>query len=174
VLALDSHGGRLERRAVSHAFSTGVRPTLALGTRSGRGIRATANHRFLTAAGWRRVDELRSGSSILVKGDAGIDAVAWDAVDSVQAAAPERVYDLTVPGLHNFVVEDVVAHNSIEQDADIVLFLYRPGMHDKEHDLGDTKLIVAKNRNGPIGDIDLIFNPAQTAFREPYHGRGEP
>ena len=71
-------------------------------------------------------------------------------------------------------LSDLRDSGSIEQDADIVLFLYREGMHNAEVDKSQTKLIVAKNRNGPIGDIDLVFIPEQTAFREPYKGRGEP
>jgi replicative DNA helicase len=71
-------------------------------------------------------------------------------------------------------LSDLRDSGSIEQDSDIVLFLYREGMHNQEVDRSQTKLIVAKNRNGPIGDIDLVFIPEQTAFREPYKGRGEP
>ena len=37
----------------------------------------------------------------------------------------EPVYDATVPGTHNFVADGIVVHNSIEQDADIVMFIYR-------------------------------------------------
>jgi replicative DNA helicase len=54
-----------------------------------------------------------------------------------------------------------------------VLFLYREGMHNQEVDKSITQLIVAKNRNGPVRDIDLVFVAEQTAFREPYRGRPE-
>ena len=100
--------------------------------------------------------------------------VYWDQVASIQPAGHEDVYDLTVDELHNFVAGDIVVHNSIEQDADIVLFLYREGMHNQEVDKSQTQLIVAKNRNGPVRDIDLVFVAEQTAFREPYRGRPEP
>ena len=99
--------------------------------------------------------------------------VFWDPVASIIPAGSEDVYDLTVEDLHNFVVSDIVSHNSIEQDADIVLFLYREGMHNQEVDKSITQLIVAKNRNGPVRDIDLVFVAEQTAFREPYRGRPE-
>ncbi len=52
-----------------------------------------------------------------------------------------------------------------------MLFLYRKGMHDQEVDRSVTELIVAKNRNGPVRDIDLVFVAEQTAFREPFRGR---
>jgi replicative DNA helicase len=71
-------------------------------------------------------------------------------------------------------LSDLRDSGSIEQDADIVLFLYRQGMHDQEVDRNQTLLVVAKNRNGPVKDIDLVFVPEQTTFREPYRGRPGP
>jgi len=70
-------------------------------------------------------------------------------------------------------LSDLRDSGSIEQDADIVLFLYREGMHKEDVDKNATRLIVAKNRNGPVGEIELIFNPEQTSFREPHRGRIE-
>ncbi len=67
-------------------------------------------------------------------------------------------------------LSDLRDSGSIEQDADVVLFLYRPGMHREDIDRSQTELIVAKNRNGPVKDIELVFVAAQTAFREPYKG----
>lgn len=68
-------------------------------------------------------------------------------------------------------LSDLRDSGSIEQDADVVLFLYREGMHKPDVDRNRTELIVAKNRNGPVDDIELVFNPEQTTFREPYpHG----
>ncbi len=66
------------------------------------------------------------------------------------------------------MLSDLRDSGAIEQDADVVLFLYREGMHKREVDLARTELIIAKNRNGPTGDIELVFNAEQTTFREPY------
>jgi replicative DNA helicase len=68
-------------------------------------------------------------------------------------------------------LSDLRDSGSIEQDADIVLFLYREGMHNPEVDRSQTQLVVAKNRNGPTRDIELVFVAEQTAFREPFRGR---
>lgn len=48
---------------------------------------------------------------------------------------------------------------SLEQDADVVMFLHNPNTDDsKTVGLdGAMKLVVAKHRNGPVGDIDLVF-----------------
>jgi replicative DNA helicase len=95
--------------------------------------------------------------------------VYWDQIDSITPAGREDVFDLTVDDSgHNFVAGDMIVHNSIEQDADVVLFLYREGLHKPDVDRAKTELIVAKNRNGPTDEIPLVFVATQTAFREPY------
>src|SRR3982751_4879800 len=64
VSALNTETWKLESCRVSNAFCTGVKPVFALRTRLGRRLRATANHRFLTIDGWRRLDELQPGTHI--------------------------------------------------------------------------------------------------------------
>lgn len=64
-------------------------------------------------------------------------------------------------------LSDLRDSGSIEQDADVVLFLYREGMHNKDVDRSHTLLIVSKNRSGPTKDFELHFVAEQTAFREP-------
>jgi len=75
---------------------------------------------------------------------------------------------LTVGSLHNFCVDDIVTHNSgaIEQEADIVTFLYRDVYYNKETspEPDATELIVAKHRNGRVGTIKLRFQPEHTLF----------
>ena len=99
----------------------------------------------------------------------------WDRVVSIEPAGVEEVYDLTVEGLHNFVAEDIVVHNSIEQDADVVMFIYRDEYYNRESErLGEADVIVAKHRNGPIGD-GRAHVPAQVSeVREPVPGPAEP
>ena len=64
-------------------------------------------------------------------------------------------------------LSDLRDSGSIEQDADVVLFLYRPGMHKDDIDRSVTELLVEKNRNGPTTKIDLHFQANQMAFYEP-------
>jgi replicative DNA helicase len=59
-----------------------------------------------------------------------------------------------------------VAHNSIEQDADVVVFLYRDGEQNPEAEVELVKAKVAKHRNGPIGEISLHFDPTRTRFSD--------
>jgi replicative DNA helicase len=98
--------------------------------------------------------------------------VYWDRVVSIEADGVEEVYDLTVDGLHNFVAEDIVVHNSIEQDADLVMFIYRDEYYNKESErLGEADVIVAKHRNGPIGEVALTFLPKYPKFANLYRDR---
>ena len=171
ILALNEATFRLEPRRVARVFRTGHHPVFELRTRSGRTIRATANHRFFTGDGWRRLDGLDPVLPIAAPGPDAIPGAnaCWDQVASITPAGEADVFDMTVADdLHNFVAGDLVVHNSIEQDADVVLFLYREGLHNREVDRKDTELIIAKNRNGPVGDFRLTFIAEQTAFREPY------
>ncbi|MBO0731173.1 MAG: hypothetical protein J2P57_18095, partial [Acidimicrobiaceae bacterium] len=74
-------------------------------------------------------------------------------------------FDVTVEGAHNFVANGVVAHNSLEQDADVVLFLYRDEIYNPESpDRGTAEVIVSKHRNGPTGSTQLAFLDHFTRF----------
>jgi replicative DNA helicase len=90
--------------------------------------------------------------------------VYWDRVISIEPDGEEETFDLTVEGLHNFVAGDMVVHNSIEQDADVVIFLYREGYYNKADTTGIAEVIIAKNRNGPTGTVNLRFRPELTRF----------
>ncbi|MCL4262789.1 MAG: replicative DNA helicase [Anaerolineae bacterium] len=93
--------------------------------------------------------------------------VYWDKVVSVEYVGEEEVYDLTVPGPHNFVANDIIAHNSIEQDADVVMFIYRDEYYnpDTTERPNIAEIIIAKHRNGPIGSIDLYWHGKLATFR---------
>jgi replicative DNA helicase len=95
---------------------------------------------------------------------AGSD-VYWDEVVAIELDEEEEVYDLTVEGLHNFVAEDIIVHNSIEQDADMVMFLYRDEYYNPDSDdKGIAEVIVGKHRNGPTGKAQLAWLEQYTKF----------
>ena len=93
--------------------------------------------------------------------------VYWDSIVSIEPDAIEEVFDLTVPGSHNFVANDIVVHNSIEQDADVVMFIYRDDYYnpDSSERPNIAEVIVAKHRNGPTGTIDLFWHSKLATFR---------
>jgi replicative DNA helicase len=74
---------------------------------------------------------------------------------------------------HRPMLSDLRDSGSIEQDADIVLFLYREGYYDDSPEVDDTlaQCIIAKNRHGDTGSIDLFWDDAHTRFFEPDYSR---
>jgi replicative DNA helicase len=76
---------------------------------------------------------------------------------------------------HRPQLSDLRDSGSIEQDADVVGFVYRPEVYDnRREDLrGLAELIVAKQRNGPVGTVNLVFLHAQTKFENRAEDTGE-
>jgi replicative DNA helicase len=101
--------------------------------------------------------------------------IYWDEVLAIEPDGEDDVYDLTVDGLHNFVAADIIVHNSIEQDADIVVFIYREDKYEEDSEKkGIAEIIVSKHRNGPVGTLNLRFfeRTARFADLELYPGPG--
>ncbi|HEX7734672.1 MAG TPA: replicative DNA helicase [Ktedonobacteraceae bacterium] len=93
--------------------------------------------------------------------------VYWDQIDTIEADSEEDIYDLTVDGPHNFVSNYIIVSNSIEQDSDIVMFIYRDDVYNQDSERKNiADLIVAKHRNGPVGEVSLYFQASQTRFRD--------
>jgi replicative DNA helicase len=100
--------------------------------------------------------------------------VYWDVISAIVPDGIGDVYDLTVDDLHNFVAGDVIVHNSIEQDADVVTFLFRPEYYKSDEKPGIAEVIVAKHRNGPTGMVELKFRRDHTRFYNLETRRPEP
>ena len=95
--------------------------------------------------------------------------VYWDEIESIEPDGEEAVYDGTVPGLHNFVANDMIVHNSgaLEQDADVVIFIYRDELYNENTERKNiADILVAKHRNGPTGSVALYFKKELAQFLE--------
>jgi replicative DNA helicase len=105
--------------------------------------------------------------------------IYWDKIVAIEPDGEEEVYDLTVENLHSFVAGDIIAHNSIEAEADVVAFIYRPSYYKRkmlhkdgqpdpnaepDPDEGLAEVIIGKQRNGPVGTIRLGFQPEYARF----------
>ena len=91
--------------------------------------------------------------------------VLWDEVVAIEPDGVEDVFDATVLGRHNFIAEGIAVHNSIEQDADMVLLLHREDAYERESPrAGEADFILAKHRNGPTANITVAFQGHYSRF----------
>nr|WP_146844037.1 replicative DNA helicase [Cellulomonas composti] len=105
---------------------------------------------------------------VLERAELQVDAVndvIWDEVVDITPCGEQQVFDATVLGTHNFVANGIAVHNSIEQDADMVILLHREDAYEKESPrAGEADLIVAKHRNGPTDTITVAFQGHYSRF----------
>jgi replicative DNA helicase len=91
--------------------------------------------------------------------------VFWDRIIAIEPLGPQPVYDATVKETHNFIADGVILHNSIEQDADMVILLHREDAYERESPrAGEADLIVAKHRNGPTATVTVAFQGHYSRF----------
>jgi replicative DNA helicase len=88
---------------------------------------------------------------------------------AIEPSGEEEVYDLTVPGPASWLADGIVSHNSgaLEQDADLILFLYRPSIYKEDlppDEANITEVIIGKQRNGPVGTVKVVFLPQYARF----------
>jgi replicative DNA helicase len=137
-----------------------------------RGASYLGNAHFSTAP----MPEVAGGYSATLQDDAlrpwAESDLFWDRVVEVRAEGVEEVFDLTVPGPSSWLADGVVSHNSgaIEQDSDLILFVYREEMYAKEKTPQEAKgvaeIIIGKNRSGPMRDVKLAFLSQFTRFED--------
>ncbi len=199
---------KISKHRMIKAFYSGKKKVFELKTRSGRTVKASANHPFLQLGGWIPLEKIKKGDRIglprqlkienakdkspiqsyhYASSDEGAVAVIaqsskellalaesdvyWDEVLAIEELGIEDVYDATVENVHNFVANDILVHNSIEQDSDIVMFILRREYYDPYDKPGLAELIVAKNRHGAVGSVNLTYRKelAQFANYSPMH-----
>jgi replicative DNA helicase len=91
--------------------------------------------------------------------------VFWDSVVSIESIGEQPVYDATVVDTHNFIANGINIHNSIEQDADVVILLHREDAYERESPrAGEADLIIAKHRNGPTATVTVAFQGHYSRF----------
>ena len=71
-------------------------------------------------------------------------------------------------------IKQLVAGGAIEQDADIIMFIYRDDYYNKESkDQNLAEIIIGKQRNGPTGTVKLFFHKNQTRFESLAYGTSD-
>jgi replicative DNA helicase len=121
--------------------------------------------RFQRSARYKDQRESLGPGDVAVLDRSSTSDLHWDHVVDMTPLGLQPTFDATVAGTHNFIADGIVAHNSLEQDADVVIFLYRDEVYNRDTpDRGTAEVIVAKHRNGPIGVTHLAFLDHYTRF----------
>lgn len=124
----------------------------------------THNHKLLTIMGWHKLCICKYYTQALIW-QAHSQKVGSSLIHCIFFALRIKVYDIYMQEYHSFLAANgYVLHNSIEQDADLVLMLHRESYYKTEMDTNIMEVILAKHRNGPTGSIQLLFNASTSAF----------
>jgi replicative DNA helicase len=148
-----------------------VRDVLAERGMSHRAFAAAMGSAFCGNAMWKHAPSReRLGRVAEILGDADLEVQAvndllWDEIVSIEQSVVEEVYDATVLGGHNFVANGIALHNSIEQDADMVMMIHREDMYEKESPrAGEADIMLVKHRNGPTANVTVAFQGHYSRF----------
>jgi replicative DNA helicase len=139
-----------------------VKASLASRATTHREFAAAMGTKFCGSTMWKHApsrSRLHRAAALLE--DREIHALAtsdvyWDQIVEITSLGEMDVYDGTVDGTHNFVANGISAHNSLEQDADMVILLNRPDAFERDDPRGgEADLILAKHRNGPTKTVTV-------------------
>nr|BDA99220.1 DNA replication helicase [Hemiselmis andersenii] len=179
VLGKSSSGNFTSYTDIKKVFSTGYKRLYLLSLLGKYKLKLTSNHKLLTTKGWIPIKRLQVSSLVAIfdrfnfsklqsnSNDSLLISknISFNCIVDIKLLRRCKVYDAWGPSLGNFVSNDIFVHNSIEQDADVVLMLYRENYYSPtEQENNTTEVIIAKQRNGPIGTISLIFDPKLVSF----------
>lgn len=115
------------------------------------------NHQVLSKKGWRKADQTKQKDYRCIKHEIKSDRalkIEANKLQKIQLLEKESVYDITLGEHSNFSTRQHIVHNSIEQDADLVLMLYQNNEHADSHTID---VVIAKHRSGPVGSFRLLF-----------------
>nr|YP_011007379.1 Replication helicase subunit [Sporochnus bolleanus]WAM64808.1 Replication helicase subunit [Sporochnus bolleanus] len=166
-------GNVISKQRIFDVKFTGQKPIYKLETNLGRALLISSNHKILTNKGWKKIDQLVLNNFISAKllicfkslNNINQYSITWDKVIKISYYKLAPVYDLQISNYSNYLTNHLIIHNSIEQDADVVIMLYRDEYYNKETaEKNLIELIIAKHRNGPIGSTKLLFDPKFLRF----------
>ena len=93
--------------------------------------------------------------------------VFWDEIVEIEYLGEQPVFDATVPGTHSFVANGIHVHNSLEQDADMVVLIHRPDAWERDDPrAGEADLILAKHRAGPTATVTVAHQLHYSRFAD--------
>ena len=162
---------------VKSLFSTGYHLMYTIIAFGHYEIKLTKKHKILTQHGWKRIEFLSQLDLISIVDKHNFLWVksilsyikmfsffTFLQINKIAPGSQEIVYDCWLPFTNNFLANGYVLHNSIEQDADLVLMIYRYQYYSNDNNNGITDIIIAKHRNGPVGTVNLLFDSDTASF----------
>ena len=167
---------------LKRAYYTGVKLVYKVEILNKTNLKITANHKIFSSKGWLPIDTLSNKelvgmldicnfSKFLAQTKTEkirfIPNIALFSILDIQMLGRSHCYDLWIPHTNNYIINNLIVHNSIEQDADLVLMLYRDSYYEKDAEYINeniTEVIITKHRNGPVGTINILFEPKTLTF----------
>lgn len=127
-------------------------------------LNATHNHKILTEYQWLKKDQIKKQNYHSRKLENHLNLkniLELNILQYIHLKDKTNVYDIVIYEHCNFIIQQQIVHNSIEQDADLILMLYK-----SDENLYNNKLdvIIAKHRNGPTGAFQLLFHSDKCKF----------
>jgi replicative DNA helicase len=165
--------GNTNRDTVPREVWLKVRKALTAKRMTHRDFAAAMGSRFCGSTMWKHApSRSRLARVAAVLDDTDLDLLAtndvfWDEIVEVTSLGEQEVYDATVPGTHNFIANGIAAHNSLEQDADMVILINRPDAWERDDPrAGEADLIIAKHRAGPTATITVAHQLHYSRFAD--------
>lgn len=150
-------------------LNKGIKPIFLIILDNQQSFLVTSNHKILSKKGWNSIDQFKKGDNIFnfrKKANSQKIEISLNIIKNIQYKGLSTVYDMMIPIFHNYIENGIVFHNSIEQDADVVIMIYREEYYNEKSSKPQiTELNVAKHRNGSLGTAKLLFNPIITSYQ---------
>ena len=128
-------------------------------------VNATHNHKIFIHKGWSKKDNIKKKNlqKIRIRNKFKIKILTEvRLIKKIKLLKKEETYDITVGENSNFLTNENIVHNSIEQDADLILMLYQKNEDNSSNKIDIT---VAKHRNGSTGSFQLLFHADTCKFK---------
>nr|YP_009369849.1 replication helicase subunit [Boldia erythrosiphon]ARO90537.1 replication helicase subunit [Boldia erythrosiphon] len=170
---------RIIKTGIKKIYTTGKKGIYQLVTETGYYIKLTSNHKIQTLNGWKRLDEILITDQIMTikKTTAKQNlnyliytfgfSIKFETIESIYFIDYDSAYDIVIKLYHNLIGNNIIIHNSIEQDADMVCMIYRDEYYNAQTlEPNTAEILIVKQRNGPIGSFKLNFNLQSTKFSD--------
>ncbi|MCI2418856.1 replicative DNA helicase [Saccharopolyspora sp. K220] len=163
--------GNTNRDTVPKEVWGRIRGLLAARPMTHRDFSARMETQFCGSTMWKHApSRTRLARVAAVLDDADLEMLAtndvfWDEIAEITGVGEQQVFDATVDGTHNFAANCICMHNSLEQDADMVILIHRPDAFERDDPrMGEADLILAKHRAGPTATITVAHQLHYSRF----------